>query len=110
MPQRNRYLMGLKCHDQMPRFPYCKILNLHSLPVGANYGGWFKMETITTTNCGSLTPNELGEKAEKSTLKSKPNLRSGRARAGTRQAVKTPAECEVRLSILQAAFDQFLES
>ena len=68
------------------------------------------MENIISMNLDLQAESESENRAEKSTPKSKPNLRSGKARVGTKRAVKTPAECEVRLSILQAAFDQYLEA
>lgn len=67
------------------------------------------MVTTTSTDCDS-TPNELRNAVENLQSKSKPNATKGRAKAGTKKAVKTPKDSEVRLSILQAAFDQYLEA
>ena len=75
------------------------------------------METIATGDSGSRTApkprkNSAGLHAPAAKLPraSKPNSPSEKGRGGTPKAAPTPNDSEVALSILQSAFDQFLEA
>jgi len=68
------------------------------------------METITTMNCDSLMQIESGKKAGKSPQQLPENLPPEKGKAGTKKAGKKQSDLEVRLSILQNAYEQFLEA
>src|SRR5262245_60029517 len=74
------------------------------------------MESISNTDCDSLTPKRRRKnfsgsrgKAGRSTPKSKGRSQSDQAGDATRPAGSKPADSEVGLSILQAGFDQALD-
>lgn len=99
-----------KCHNrQMPQMPQRKLLKMLSLQAGANSGGLKKMATITSTDCDS-TKAGLQGRAGKSRQQLKPNATTGKARDATKKAGRRQNDIEVALSILQTAFDQFLEA
>lgn len=75
------------------------------------------METIATGDSGSQTTQKRQKNlsgsqdpAAKSPAGSKRNLPSEKGKGGTPKAGPTPNDLEVALSILQSAFDQFLEA
>lgn len=67
------------------------------------------MENIMSTDY-AFTPTASRAPVEKLPRKSSPNATTEKAKAGTKKAGKMPADSEVALSILQAAYEQFLET
>lgn len=68
------------------------------------------METTITTNYDLSTKIESGKKVEKSLRQLPENLLPEKGKAGTKKAGKKQSDLEVRLSILQNAYEQFLEA
>lgn len=67
------------------------------------------MANTTSTDCDS-TPTGQPNPADESPQKSKPNATNEKAKGATKKAGKKQSDSEVRLSILQSAFEQWLEA
>lgn len=61
------------------------------------------------TDCDSIQ-TESPSRGAKSRQQLKPNATTEKAKVATKKAVKKPQGCEVELSILQTAFNEFLEA